>query len=155
MEIQGLTPILRDHPFCRGLDEADLSLLTGCAANRRYGPGELLFRAGQPAAHTWLIRTGRVAFEIHDPTRGALTVETAEEGELLGWAWLFPPYEYHFDARAVGVVRAIELDGACLRAKCEADPRFGYMLTRRILQQAHKRLESRRLHALDLYGSPR
>lgn len=153
METHGLDALLRAHPFCQGLGDADLALITGCAANRRYGPGELLFKAGDEAAHTWLIRTGRVRFELHDPSRGTLDLETAEEGELVGWAWLFPPYQYHFDARAVGVVRAFELDGACLRRKCEADPRFGFELTRRILLQAHRRLENRRVHDLDLYGS--
>ena len=40
-----------------------------------------------------------MAFEL--PVGAArMPLETAEEGELVGWAWLFPPYEYHFDAVA-------------------------------------------------------
>ena len=152
MEIHGLEGVLAEHPFCRGMAEADVALLAGCAANRRYGPGELLFRAGEEASRTWLIRTGRIAFELHDPGQGARTLETAEDGEIVGWAWLFPDWQHHFDARTLGVVRAIELDGACLRRKCEADPRFGFELTRRILLQAHRRLERRRVQGLDLYG---
>ena len=150
MDLQPLTSLIAGHPFCQGMREDDLALITGCAANRRYAPGELLFRAGDQAAHTWLLRQGRVSFEVAGP-HGAVPLETAEEGELVGWAWLFPPYQYHFDARAVGVVRAFELDGACLRHKCEADPRFGYELTRRMLQAAHRRLERSRLQALDVY----
>lgn len=153
MEIHGLDTVLREHPFCKDLGDADLTLLAGCASNRRYGPGELLFRSGEAASRTWLIRSGRVAFEVHDPSRGTLTLETAEDGELVGWAWLFPQWQHHFDARTLGVVRAIELDGDCLRRKCEADPRFGFELTRRILLQAHRRLERRRVQGLDVYGS--
>ena len=41
---------------------------------------------------------------------------------MLGWSWLFPPYRWHFDARALSAVRATAFDGACLREKCDADP---------------------------------
>ena len=46
-------------------------------------------------------------------------METAAEGEVLGWSWLVAPYRWHFDARAVGLVRAIAIDGKCLRAKSQ------------------------------------
>ena len=55
------------------------------------------------------------------PQRGAVTIETLHGGDVLGWSWLFPPYRTMFDARALGVVRTIAFDGACLRAKCEQD----------------------------------
>ena len=60
------------------------------------------------------------------PARGPVTIETIEAGEVLGWSWLFPPYRWHFDARALSVVRATGFDGACLREKCESDPALGY-----------------------------
>ena len=28
-------------------------------------------------------------------------IETLEAGEVVGWSWLFPPYRWHFDARAL------------------------------------------------------
>lgn len=154
MEIHSLEARVGEHPFCRGLRPETVALLSGCAANRRYDPGDLLFRAGEAVQHTWLLRSGRVVFEVHDAARGALPIETAEEGELVGWTWLFPGSVAHFDARAVGVVRAFELDGACLYAKCEADPAFGFEVIRRILETAHRRLERSRVSALDVYAAP-
>lgn len=155
METHSLATVLAEHPFCKDLRPDWLELLAGCAENRKWLPGERLFRDGEPARHTFLLRAGRVAFEVRDPVRGAVPIETAEEGELVGWAWLFPPYHYHFDAVALGVVRAISLDGDCMRRKCEADPAFGYEITKRILHQAHRRLERSRVAALDLYGGGR
>ncbi len=149
MSTEGLQRLVREHPFCQGLDDAAVDLLCGCAKNVKFRPGELLFHNGEEADKTFLIRSGRVAFVVH----GAEVTETAEEGELVGWAWLFPPYKWHFDCRAVMPVRAFELDGDCLRAKCEADPRFGFEITRRILQQAHQRLERSRLQRMDIYKS--
>jgi len=150
MSLEGLDTLIRRHPAFEGLDDADLTTLAGCARNVKYAAGELLARNGEASDRTFLIRAGRVALEVH----GVQIVETAEEGDLVGWSWLFPPYRWHFDARAVTPVRAIELDGACLRGKCEGDPRFGYEFVKRILFQAHRRLERSRLHALDVYREP-
>lgn len=151
MKISDLTPIVARHPFCEGMTPEDLELLAGCAENVRFAPGALLLRNGDDADASFLLRAGRVALVVH----GREVAETAEAGELLGWSWLFPPYKWHFDARAVTAVRAIRLDGACLRRKCEADPRFGFELSRRILFQVTKRLERSRLHSLDVYRGSR
>jgi CRP/FNR family transcriptional regulator, cyclic AMP receptor protein len=153
--VSTLQPLLARHPFCRGMDEAQLALLAGCAENVRFPDGAALFRAGEAADASYLLRAGRVSLQLHGAGAGASPLETAEEGELLGWSWLFPPYRWHFDAVAVGAVRALRLDGTCLRNKCEADPAFGFDLARRILYQAQQRLERSRMQALDLYGTAR
>ena len=62
---------------------------------------------------------------IHSPGRGQLTIDTVDEGDMLGWTWLLPPRPSSTDARAVVPVSAIAIDGDCLRDKCETDPRLG------------------------------
>ena len=52
-------------------------------------------------------------------------------------------------------MRTLELDGPCLRRKCDNDPAFGYDIARRVLQQAHQRLVRSRMQALDVYGGGR
>jgi len=74
-----------------------------------------------------------------------------EEGEVLGFAWLFSPYRWQFDARAVEPVRAIAFDGKCLREKCEADHDLGYEIVKRFLRQVNQRLDKARLQMLDVY----
>lgn len=145
--MRGLKETLRKHPFCEGLSEPYLDLMAGCAKNVRFAAGEYLFRNGEEADSTFLIRAGRVAFILH----GDEVTETAEQGEMVGWSWLFPPYRWHFDCRAVVPVRAFELDGPCLRRKCESDSQFGFDITKRILYRAHRRLERARLHRMDVY----
>ena len=49
-------------------------------------------------------------------------------------------------------VRAVAVDGACLRGKCDADPAFGYELMRRFSQVMLDRLQATRLRLLDVYG---
>ena len=144
--------VLRDVPLFEGLTDAQIELLAGCAGNVRFREGQVMFRAGDPADTFFLIRHGGVAIETFVPARGAITIETVEAGDVVGWSWLFPPYRWHFDARAVSVVRATAFDGACLRGKCMDDPELGYELMSRFAQVLMERLQWTRLRLLDLYG---
>lgn len=155
MSIANLERTLGEHPFFRGLSEAQLAVLTGCAANVVFGAGDLIFREGDLADRFYVIRQGRVGLEVAPPAGGPVTVETLENGDVVGWSWLFPPYMAHFDARALSAVRAISLDGECLRRKCESDKALGYEIVRRFAELIVRRLESTRVQLLDIYGQPR
>ncbi len=148
-----LERILTEHPFARDLDERYLKLLVGCAMNVRFEAGEFLFREGAEANHFYLIRQGVVAVEVYAGAAGQLNVTTIGQDEVLGWSWLFAPYRWKFDARAVEPTRAIALDGKCLRAKCEADHDLGYELLKRFAYMVEQRLDATRLQLLDVYGS--
>lgn len=148
---QTLEPLLRRHEFFAGLDPQYLALLAGCAANVTFADGAFLFRQGTPAEKFFLITGGTVALEIAAPSR-VVTVQTLGEGEVAGFSWLMGPHQWQFDGRAVTRVRAIEMNGACLRAKCEADPRLGFDLMRRFASVATRRLQATRLQIMDVYG---
>jgi CRP-like cAMP-binding protein len=154
MTTESLEKILDAHPFFQGLLPDHRGLLAGCAANVVFQAGDFILREDQAADRFHVIRQGRVALEIASPA-GPVTIETLEGGEVLGWSWLFPPYKSHFDARALTLVRALSLDGACLRRKCDADAQLGYDLMRRFAEIVVRRLESTRFQLLDLYGQPR
>lgn len=150
--METLERIIREHPFFQGLDEEYIRLVTGCASNERFDAGTFLFRAGGEATRFYLIRHGQVALELETPAKGALTVETLTDGEVLGYSWLFPPYQWQFDAHAVSLVRALSIDGACLLDKCAEDPRFGYEMMRRFSQVIISRLQATRIQLLDIYA---
>lgn len=152
MEPESLAPILGDHPVLQGLAPAHIDLIVGCASNVKFNAGEFIFRAGEPANTFYVVRRGRVSIESFTPHRGAITIETVSDGELLGWSWLIPPYFWHFDARALNLTRAISLDAKCLRTKCDADPALGYELLKRFSQIIEQRLEATRLQLMDLYA---
>jgi CRP/FNR family transcriptional regulator, cyclic AMP receptor protein len=153
--METLEPILAAHPFFRDLDPRHLQLIVSCAANVRFEAGQFLFREGEDANQFYLLRHGTVSVEIFVPQRGALTIQTLREGDVLGWSWLLPPYRWHFDARAVNLTRALALDGKCLRAKCEDDHDLGYELFKRFARLMTERLQATRLQLLDVYGGHR
>ena len=149
--METLQGILGNHPFFRDLDARYLDLLVGCAANVRFSAGQFIFRAGETANQFYLVRDGKVSLEIFSPADGALPIETLENGDVLGWSWLFPPYRWKFDARAVTATRAFALDGACLRKKSEQDHELALELLKRFSYLLEERLQATRLQLLNLY----
>lgn len=154
MSIDNLSRLLREHPFLRGLDETHIEFLTGCASNLRFDEGDLLARDGDVAARTLMVRRGRVALDIPGPPQQHRRLQTVGPGEIIGWSWLFPPYEWHFDARALEPTLVLAFDGACLRAKLEDDPTLGYAFLKRLVRAMHDRLERARMQLADVYGAP-
>ena len=150
--MENLQPILTQHPFFRDLREDHLSLITGCASNVRFDAGSFIFREGEEAQKFYLVRQGRVGIEIVGPDRGPITIQTLSDGDILGWSWLIPPYEWHFDARAIELTRALALDAKCLRTKCESDHHLGYELLKRFSSVMEQRMQATVLQLLDLYG---
>ena len=148
-----LQPIIEKHPFLQGLKPDLVTVLTGCAKNRKYEAGEYLTREGEEAEHFFLLRGGRVALRIHHASAGGLTIQTVGAGDVVGWSWLIAPHRYRFDAQALEPVTAIELDGKCLRDKCEENADLGYELFKRVSEALLKRINAMHLQLLDVYRS--
>jgi CRP-like cAMP-binding protein len=153
--MEQIEDLLARHSFFEGLPIKYCKLIAGCAQNVHHEPGSYLCREGDPADKFFAIRRGSVAVEVHVPDRGAVTVQTVGEGEILGWSWLVPPYFWRFDARARESLSATVFDGACLRRKCDEDPILGYDLMKRMARLVTERLEATRVQLLDVYGAPR
>ena len=151
MAIETLGTLLREHPFFSGLDEPYIEFIAGCGRNVVFEPGAYLFREGDEADQVFIVRRGRVALEINAPGRGAVVLDSSEAGEVIGFSWLFPPYRWQFDGRALEPVRAVALDGLCLRGKCEEDPKLGYELMKRFASILLRRMQSARLRLIDMY----
>jgi CRP-like cAMP-binding protein len=149
--MQTLKSVVAEHPFTRGLDNRYIELLEGCATNVVFKPGEFIFHEGGEANQFYLIRHGKIALEVYAAERGSVPIMTVNEGEVLGWSWLFPPYRWQFDARAVELTRAIALEGQCIRQKCEQDHELGYELMKRVAQVMEQRLQATRFQLLNVY----
>ena len=153
--MENLERIIAGCPFFAGLDPAYLNLVVGCASNVRFEAGSYVFKEGTPADTFYLIREGKVAIEIFAPHRKPIIVSTVGEGEIVGWSWLLPPYVWKFHGHALQSVRAIALDGKCLRAKCEENHDLGYEILKRVVQIVEHRLDEARFQQVDVYAVQR
>jgi CRP/FNR family transcriptional regulator, cyclic AMP receptor protein len=153
MTVRSIAEYLGGHPFFAVLDTASVQEVAGCARNEHIRAGQYLFREGGKADHFYVIMHGRITLELPSPGAGPLVLETVSDGEVLDWPWLIPPHQWPFDARAAEPTSVASLESACLRAKCDADPRLGYELILRVAQIMSDRLLATRLRLLDLYGA--
>jgi CRP-like cAMP-binding protein len=151
--MQSVGDLLTAHPFFAGLDAYLVRQLEGCAHNIHVRAGDYLFHEREDADQLFVLRKGRVALDVHVPGQGLCVVSTVDAGEVVGWSWFVPPYQWYFDARAVTAVSAVSVDAGCLREKCAADPALGYTLMTRVAQVMYQRLQAARLRTLDFYSA--
>jgi CRP/FNR family cyclic AMP-dependent transcriptional regulator len=143
--VQGsIETLLADHPFVKGLSPHQLRLLNDCAMEISFLPGELIFREGDPANRFYLVLSGNVALESRTEGNECVSLQVVGPGEVLGWSWLFAPYFWHFDARAVEPTKVLFFYGTPLREECERDHDFGYELLKRMSEVLLQRLQATR-----------
>jgi CRP-like cAMP-binding protein len=152
MTIRTVETLLADTSLFADLAPEHLATLAGCTSVAHFDEGEAVFREGGAADTFYVLRSGSVALETYVPGRGPERLLTLHDEDVLGWSWLFPPYRWHLDARALEHVRALAVDGACLRGKIEDDHDLGYELMRRFAGVIVSRLQATRFQLLDVYG---
>jgi CRP-like cAMP-binding protein len=132
------------HPFLIGIGPHHIRLLADCAMRSKFTAGQVVFQKGETANRFYLIERGRVALESSTGDE-VVRIDEVGPGDLLGWSWIFPPYVWHFDARAIEPTTAIFLYGTILREYCEADPSLGYELFKRMSEVMMRRLQAARV----------
>jgi CRP/FNR family cyclic AMP-dependent transcriptional regulator len=148
-----IQPLVGQHPFLAGMSEHQLRVLSDCAMQSHFEANELIFREGDPADRFYLLNRGSVALESQTG-HGLAFIQTIGAGDVLGWSWLFPPYFWHFEARALEPTDAIFIYGSMLREECESDHDLGYELTKRMAEVMVRRLQATRRQLLELPGMP-
>jgi CRP-like cAMP-binding protein len=139
-----LNQAITKHAFFRGMKPEHLAVLTEGAEAIEFKAGDILFREGEPADKFYLIESGQIALEAHEPADGTMHVQTVGAGEVLGWSWLFPPFVWSFQARAIEPTQVITLSGAHLLVTAEDDHDFGYELVKRVAKVVIHRLQATR-----------
>lgn len=144
--------VLAEHPFFKGLSPEHLARLVAVAKPVHIEANRFIARQGGSADCFLILHHGDVALELHVPGKGARIIQTVHAGEVLGWSWLFPPYKWTFDARALNTVEAVCLEAVKLREETERDHEFGYQMLTRFSEVFVERLEATRLQLLDVYA---
>ena len=148
--MKNLNEAITQHAFFHGMKPEHLAVLAAGAKAVQFKAGDVPFREGEPANQFYLIESGKVALEAHEPADGTALVQTLGAGDVLGWSWLFPPFMWHFQARAIEPTSAIVLSGAHLLVTAERNRDFGYELMKRVAQVVIRRLQATRKQLLAL-----
>ena len=141
--------ILAAQPFLKGMSERQLKLLADYSMLAEFKAGERIFNEGDIANRFYLILEGHVELESSVYVDQAIHIQTLGVGDVLGWSWLFPPYYWHFDARAVTAAKAIFFYMTHLRELCEENHDLGYELMKRVSGIVIKRLQATRCELIE------
>jgi CRP/FNR family cyclic AMP-dependent transcriptional regulator len=126
--------------------------MAGCGENVVFPAGTVIASEGSEADYFYLLRRGRVALELHCLSVGGGACPDPGRRRHSRLVLAVSPLPLVRGARAVQDVRAIRVDGKCLRGKCDADPVMGYALMQSFSRLMIQRVEATRLQLLDLYG---
>jgi CRP-like cAMP-binding protein len=137
------------HPFLAGMSAHHIELLANCASFVQFGEGDVILRAGEPANGFYLIESGTVALEEWIVERGPVATDTLSAGDPLGWSWLFPPYVWHYSARATKPTTALFFDKTMLQRYRDEDLTLGHELFGRMSQVMVRRLQAARAKLLE------
>ncbi|MER7638755.1 MULTISPECIES: cyclic nucleotide-binding domain-containing protein [unclassified Streptomyces] len=134
------------------LPQAQRERLMELAQEVSFAEDSRIFEAGGTADRFWVVRSGAVSLDQQVTPQQRVTVATLGAGDLLGWSWLFPPYEWDFGAEAFSAVRAYEFDASAVLAVCVEDPLLGLSLVRIVAEILAHRLQMTRSKLMEHYA---
>ena len=143
-ENQSLRARLAAHPLLRGMHPHQISVLAGCVSPIHFDPGQMIFRTGELADRFYLIESGTILIEGKVLDEPSVIIDTISAGDILGWSWLFPPYLWHFDARAREPTMAFSFDTTVLRQHYSEDLTLAHELFKRMSEVMVRRLQAAR-----------
>jgi len=116
-----------------GLSAATIDALTALARRESYGPGEVLYRPGDPADDFFVLDAGRVEFLVGRGDRTAPDGFMLKKGEVFGWAALLDGYPARIaSARCLEQSSVLRINGKAALKVLEADSGSGYLVMRRL-----------------------
>jgi CRP/FNR family transcriptional regulator, cyclic AMP receptor protein len=150
MNPQDLANDIAAIPFLRGLNDRHIRVLADCACRTHFDEDQIIFHQGETANRFYLIEEGTIQLEAALKSgERRIVAGNIQSGGVLGWSWLFEPYQWQFTARALTQTRALFFYGTVLREHCETDPSLGFELFKRMGEEMVKRLQSARRRLLE------
>ena len=150
--METLKRTLAQMPFHKGPALEHLTTLAEHARRIHFESGQVIGREGEAADRFYLLLEGTVAIEASTAEEGEVGFQKVGPGEPLGWSWLFPPFRWHFTARAIENTKALEWDTEFLREHSKTDPRFGYEIASRLTRVLLQRLQATTKTMVDFYA---
>jgi toluene monooxygenase system ferredoxin subunit len=116
-----------------GLAAVTIDALTALARRESYGPGEVLYRPGDPADDFFVLDAGRVEFLVGRGDRTAPGGFMLKKGEVFGWAALLDGYPARIaSARCLEQSSLLRINGKAALRVLEGDPAAGFVVMRRL-----------------------
>jgi CRP/FNR family transcriptional regulator len=128
--------LMEQVPLFSSLHPDDLSALAERVRAMRFGRGQTIFRAGEPARHLFLIAKGRVKIYTVSPAGREMLVAILGTGQVFGEAEILDGGHRGTNARAMDEVEVLGVGRHLFWAILKSRPAF----VRRLLELTARRL---------------
>jgi CRP/FNR family cyclic AMP-dependent transcriptional regulator len=142
--------IIKEHFFFRDLNNEQVNTLAKCASFEIIDPDKYILTVKEEAKNFYLILEGSVSLQVFSHERGTINLEVIQEGEFLGWSWLFSPYKWRFDAKTNEKTKFLCFDAKILKNEMAKDPELGFKIHKLFSQLIIERLQALRFKFLDV-----
>src|ERR1017187_10056410 len=146
-----LKQAMRTHKFAQGLTDSQVATLAEMAEEVTFEDNEVILETGQRSTSFYLLTAGSVAVELRAATY-VVSVEAIGPGQLFGWSALLDHQDTLFQVRARERTTALRLDGARLKAACQADSQLGNEVRQRALQVVAGRVRATEIRFAEMCG---
>ena len=146
-----LKQAMRTHKFAQGLTDSQVATLAEMAEEVTFEDNEVILETGQRSTSFYLLTAGSVAVELRAATY-VVCVEALGPGQLFGWSALLDHQDTLFQVRAREHTTALRLDGARLKAACQADSQLGNEVRQRALQVVAGRVRATEIRFAEMCG---
>lgn len=146
-----ISEILKNQDFFSGISQNNIHLISECANIKKIEKDKYIFKTGESARKFYLIIKGKVSLEF-DHQDKVIDLEIINEGEILGWSWQFPPYQWNFSAKSLDDLELIEFDVDAFYQKCNVNIVLAYELQKRFSKIMLKRLQATRKKLIEIYS---
>lgn len=129
---------LRDLPFFKGLDGADLQAFLGAAFVRDYPKNTAIFHQGDKADRLFTVMSGWVKLFRNTEDGDEAVVTLFARNDIFGEAAMFTDAGYPFSAQAAEDARLIEIPASLIRERARANPDIMARVMSAMLHEIHK-----------------
>ncbi len=143
--------MLHRIPWFVDLSQDQIDRLSSITSLHQLEAGDILFREGDREDMLYILLEGQVNLQVEVPTRGQVTVFTAEMLDVLGWSSLTPVVRQRTaSAYASRPSTLVSFNSKLLQQLCDEDHELGYVIMRRLANVVANRLLTTRLCMLDM-----
>jgi len=117
--------IFNEVPIFSLLDGEERQVLAQQVSARSFTKGEMIFKAGDPGGHAYLVQHGKVHIQLTDRAGEIVLVDVVDDGGLCGMSSLLAGTDHLTTAEAVDDTQAIEIDREDIAALLQKKPLAG------------------------------
>ena len=129
-----LFKLISNNKFFQDLEKGYIEILEENSSIFELEPDYFIFTARDEAKYFYLILEGQVSIQLFSPDKGSISIEQINNSELLGWSWLKPPYQWHFDALTLTKTRLIRFDAKKIMKKMNENKSFGFFYPKHLFK---------------------